>query len=96
MSDNGEEGHDFTNYSFVEWSRSCCDNSYENMGKANSYIWQGPNWIRASIGTGKIYKGFVTQEGIQAPAFISYQKLKANKQVNGPFISVMDVMSTSL
>ncbi|CAA0093082.1 Arylsulfatase [Zhongshania aliphaticivorans] len=100
LSDNGAEGHqmDFM-ASLVELSTlfgiECCDNSYENIGEASSFIDLGPHWVRASIGPHRIYKGFPTQGGIIAPAFISGNGVEKNKKFH-EFASVKDVFPTLL
>jgi len=93
LSDNGAEGHRFDVLN--NWVNECCDNDYENMGAANSYLWYGPNWAGASVGPWRMYKGFTSEGGIRAPAFVHYPKLAGGK-VNASFITVMDVMPTLL
>ena len=96
MSDNGAEGGNIGNMITEKSLDICCDNSYENMGAANSYIWQGSAWARASVGASKLYKSFSTEGGILAPAFVSYPKnIQPKQQYNG-FISVMDLYPTFL
>ncbi len=73
MSDNGAEGHDLAlQPEFGDWIKQCCDNSYENMGKANSYLYYGPNWGRASIGPFRMFTGYNSEGGIRVPAFVNY------------------------
>ncbi len=98
MSDNGAEGHDLEAY----WPElgpaieACCDNSYENMGRADSYIYYGPNWARAGAGPSRLFKGFTTEGGILVPAFASYpEHLVAGTRYEG-LVTVMDVMPTLL
>ena len=43
---------------FGDFIKECCDLSYENMGKPNSYVFYGPNWARAGAGHLRVYKGF--------------------------------------
>ncbi|NKI15956.1 arylsulfatase [Spongiibacter sp. KMU-166] len=100
LSDNGAEGHEMDYLvPLIELSTmfgiDCCDNSYENLGKANSFIDLGPHWARASIGPHRIYKGFPTQGGIIAPAFISGKGVQKNRQFH-QFASVKDIFPTLL
>ncbi|NIB40779.1 arylsulfatase [Pseudomaricurvus alkylphenolicus] len=98
MSDNGAEGHDL-DHGLTEvkpWVEECCNNSYDNMGKADSYLLVGANWARASAGAVKHYKGFTTEGGIKAPAFLAYPGLKAKSKVDSRFIQAIDVMPTLL
>ena len=49
MSDNGAEGHDFSHEAWIaDWVVKCCDNSLQNMGKVDSYVWYGPAWASVS------------------------------------------------
>ena len=99
MADNGAEGHD-VGLGFYEdmdaWIEHCCNNSYENIGNADSYIFVGPNWTRASVGPFRVFKGFPSEGGIRVPAFIHYPGMEHRKGVFDGFMSVMDVMPTLL
>ncbi|MGI9262281.1 MAG: arylsulfatase, partial [Woeseiaceae bacterium] len=97
MSDNGAEGHPVgTSIGAVaRWLDECCDNSYENMGKRDSFLWYGASWARASVGPWRMFKGFTSEGGIRSPAFIHYPEL-AGKQVNEATVTVKDVMPTVL
>ncbi|MCC7412287.1 MAG: arylsulfatase [Gammaproteobacteria bacterium] len=98
MSDNGAEGHHLDREWGVlrDWVAKCCDNSYKNMGKANSYLWYGPNWARAGTGPFRLFKGFTTEGGIRVPAFAHYPARIAGGRRSTGFASVMDVMPTVL
>lgn len=100
LSDNGAEGHDMSFLiPYIEFSTlfgvKCCDNSYENMGNASSFIDQGAAWAAASVGPHRIYKGFPTQGGIVAPAFFSGLGVQEN-EIFKDFASVKDVLPTLL
>lgn len=97
LSDNGAEGHPL-NLSFPSignWAEACCDNSYENMGKKDSYLWYGPNWARAGVGPWQLFKGFTSEGGIRSPTFVHYPTL-AGGNINRNVQTVMDVMPTVL
>jgi arylsulfatase A-like enzyme len=98
MSDNGPEAHDLERAwegmkKFVE---NCCDNSLENMGNANSYIWYGRSWGQAGNVPLRMFKGFPSQGGINVPAFVPFPGLMQKGVTNNSFIHVMDVMPTLL
>ena len=96
MSDNGAEGAPLDDCPvFGDWMKECCNNSYENLGKPDSYVFYGQNWGRVSTGPFRMYKGFTSEGGILVPAFANYPKLK-NGGINKNFTSVMDVMPTLL
>ena len=98
LSDNGAEGHHLEDGwpALQQWVVECCDNSYLNMGKANSYIWYGPNWARAGSGPFRLFKGFTSEGGIRVPAFIHYSEFKRQGEVSNAVVSVRDVMPTLL
>ena len=98
MSDNGPEGHDFEE-SFpeaAEWADECCDNSYENIGNADSYVWLGPNWARAGNAPLRMFKGYPSQGGVRAPALFHYPRAVQSGVMNDSITTVKDVMPTLL
>lgn len=98
MSDNGPEGAhlDIGWDALGEWVDQCCDNSLENMGAANSYIWPGPNWTRAVAPSSRMFKGFTTEGGIRAPAIIHFPSVLPGGSIKGAMTTVMDVLPTIL
>ena len=98
MSDNGPEGHAMQ-HSFVEvaeWAEACCDNSYENIGNADSYVWLGPNWARAGNTPLRMFKGYTGQGGVRAPAFFHYPRAMQTAVMNDSIVTVKDIMPTLL
>ena len=97
MSDNGAEGHAFETEAaeFADQARRCCDNSLENMGRANSYVWLGPNWARASSAPFRLFKGYPTEGGTRVPFIVSYPGL-VQKGLTPATAHVSDVMPTLL
>lgn len=98
VSDNGAEGHRLEDglLPLLDWSVQCCDNSYENMGKPDSYVMLGPNWARAAVGPFRMFKGFTTEGGIRVPAFIHYPAMIKKRDMNHEILTVMDIMPTML
>lgn len=99
LSDNGAEGHDL----HAVWPDDlkahtdvCCDNSLENMGRPDSYVYYGPNWARAGAAPFRMYKAFANEGGIRVPAFVSHPGIHRVGNVSHAFSSVMDVMPTIL
>ncbi|MBR9912937.1 MAG: arylsulfatase [Gammaproteobacteria bacterium] len=78
-----------------KYVEACCDNSYENMGKINSYVMYGPEWARTGSGVHRLYKGSTAQGGINTPAFVHFPKMVNAKKYDG-FVSVMDLMPTMI
>ncbi len=98
MSDNGPEGHAMQ-HSFIEvaeWAAACCNNSYENIGNADSYVWLGPNWARAGNTPLRMFKGYTSQGGVRAPAFFHYPRAIQGTVMNDSLITVKDIMPTLL
>jgi arylsulfatase len=94
MSDNGAQGGGMP--MLDQWVARCCDNSYDNMGKADSYLFPEPEWARVSTGIFKGYKAQTTEGGIRAPAILHYPPGEAEGMRYGHFLSVMDVLPTLL
>ena len=98
MSDNGAEGaHLNIGWEALErWAGQCCDNSLENLGNADSYIWYGPNWTWASSAGYRMYKQFTTEGGIRVPAIVHFPKQFGEGTVIDEFVTVKDVLPTIL
>src|SRR5690606_5790811 len=74
LSDNVAEGH-YLKWGLdplVAWAESCCDNSLNNMGAADSYLMLGPSWARVAMAPYRMFKGFTSEGGIKVPAFVHY------------------------
>jgi arylsulfatase len=98
LSDNGPEAHHLDHgwAALQEWVDSCCDNSLENLGKADSYTWYGPNWGIAGNTPRRMFKGFTSQGGVQVPALIHYPAMVRSGQRSDALLHVTDVMPTLL
>lgn len=98
MADNGAEGNSIMTYEDTgEWVARTFDNSYENMGRINSYIEVGPGWAQASSQPFKWYKAFSTEGGIRAPAIIHYPKWNIHGgSIKDEFTSIKDLAPTFL
>lgn len=97
ISDNGADG----NSPEVlprnkEWIASEYDNSFENMGRRDSYIWYGAQWGQVSATPWPMWKGYPTQGGFLVPAILSLPGKGAKGEINHEFFHVMDIMPTFL
>ncbi|MGO2135490.1 MAG: arylsulfatase [Marinobacter sp.] len=97
MSDNGADG----NSPEVlprnkEWIASEYDNSFENMGRRDSYIWYGAQWGQVSATPWPMWKGYPTQGGFLVPAILSLPGKDTKGEINHEFFHVMDIMPTFL
>lgn len=101
LSDNGPEGN---NVSLIrnsaQWIEENFDQSYENMGKQNSYVWLGRGWGHVSAGPLSKYKTFLNEGGIRVPAIIKLPKAtissKAMPARYSGLVSVLDILPTVL
>ena len=101
MSDNGPEGRDIGSglkikgKSLDGWITSCCDNSYENMGKGDSYLWSGSGWAWTSAAPLRGLKVYTHEGGIRVPAFVSHPGLRKGA-IEDSFATIKDIMPTFL
>lgn len=103
MSDNGAEGAiieaiPMTGDVIKKSISQHYDNSLENLGNGDSFIWYGPRWAQASTAPSRMFKGYVTEGGIRCPAIIHYPPFNFAKghQVTNAFSTVMDILPTIL
>jgi len=98
MADNGAEGNSINSIADTkEWVANSFDNSLENIGRKNSYVYTGPSWAHASTIPFRWHKGFSTEGGVRCPSIISYPKWQHNAGViNNHFISIKDLAPTFL
>jgi arylsulfatase len=103
MSDNGGEGHDVDEtWPADQFPKiravidSTHDFSFENMGKPNSYVFQGPNWVWASQPALNLFKGAISEGGTRVAAFAYYPRLFEAGQIYTDMVSVKDIAPTLL
>lgn len=103
MSDNGAEGAMLEALPLMGGASSVTqiinkyyDNSLENMGMSNSYIWYGSEWACASMAPSRGFKTWITEGGIRCPCLIRYPKLGQPGSINNSFATVMDILPTIL
>jgi len=97
LSDNGAEGNNIgTMYDNEEWIPTRFDNSYENMGRVDSYVWTGPGWAQAQSGPFRLFKSFTSEGGVRTPAIFSHPDLVTRTGRVDRFASVKDIAPTLL
>lgn len=95
MSDNGAAGDDFYNDSWSrDYIRSRYQNTYENMGRVNSFVSYGPQWAQAGAAPFNRYKSYSTEGGINAPFIISGKNIPDTGEIRDAYFTVMDLAPT--
>ncbi len=98
MSDNGAAAEDFFNdpHGSGPFLREHYNNSYENMGKASSFVSYGPQWAQAGAAPFKLFKAYSTEGGIVTPLIILGKYVKRKPGIQKVFLNVMDLAPTFL
>ncbi|ESK89863.1 arylsulfatase [Moniliophthora roreri MCA 2997] len=103
QSDNGAEGASYEaiptiGKDIMAVIQKYYDNSLENVGEYNSFVWYGPRWAQAATAPSRLYKMFSTEGGIRVPMIVNYPpwtEKRAGKIVDA-FATVMDIAPTVL
>lgn len=101
LSDNGAEGAlleaaEAFGDRFLQIIAEHYDNTLENIGRPNSFVWYGPRWAQAATAPSRLYKAFTTEGGIRTTAFIHHPDLKGRNGISHEFLTVMDIVPTVL
>ncbi|PCG90427.1 Alkaline phosphatase-like, alpha/beta/alpha [Penicillium occitanis (nom. inval.)] len=105
MSDNGAEGAAYEAYPLVQSGvlphlQKYYDNSIENLGNYNSFIWYGPRWAQAATAPSRLYKAYTTEGGVRVPFTARFPKgvkvADSAKGITDQFATVMDLAPTIL
>ncbi|EWY83256.1 arylsulfatase [Fusarium oxysporum NRRL 32931] len=105
MSDNGAEGASYEAFPLVSTTimdhvHKYYDNSLENIGRGNSFVWYGSRWAQAATAPSRLYKMFSTEGGCRVPLVVKPTAEAASKAkgsvVTDAFCTVMDIVPTIL
>lgn len=103
MSDNGAEGKLLEalpvtkGVPLVKVIETYYNNSWDNIGNADSFTWYGPRWACAATAPSKGYKTMVTEGGIRCPCIVRYPPLALSQgKTVHDFTTVMDILPTLL
>jgi len=96
LSDNGPEGNAWDqDEDNIDWIPEHFDLSIDNIGRPNSFAFQGPAWGQVSAVPFRHFKAFTHEGGIRSAAFV----VMPGKIASGrgeEMVTVMDVMPTIL
>ncbi|KAF4308654.1 Sulfatase [Botryosphaeria dothidea] len=105
LSDNGAEGAAYEAYPMVQGSmlqhlKKYYNNSLDNLGAGDSFIWYGPRWAQAATAPSRLYKAYTTEGGVRVP-FVAqfpkgFQAPQRNGSITDAFATVMDLAPTIL
>lgn len=110
MSDNGAEGAAYEAYPIVQGTmlghlQKYYNNSLDNLGNGDSFIWYGPRWAQAATAPSRLYKAYTTEGGVRVPFLAkfptSYPLPTGNSTISktgitDQFATVMDLAPTIL
>lgn len=99
MSDNGAEGMlmealPLASANFNKIIENHYDNSFDNIGKRDSFVWYGDQWAQASTAPHSMYKMWSTEGAIVCPLILHYPPLLKSNHGNmfSEFTTVMDIL----
>lgn len=92
MSDNGAEGAAYEAYPMVQGQmmqhlQKYYNNSLDNLGRGDSFIWYGPRWAQAATAPSRLYKAFTTEGGVRVPFLAKFPtgvKVRSDGFTNAP------------
>jgi arylsulfatase len=101
MSDNGAEGAILESLPILGGAIAAeieknWDNSLDNAGAANSFIWYGPHWAQAATAPSRLHKAFTSEGGIRVVGFVTWPGFGRQQQIGTAFSTVMDIAPTVL
>lgn len=100
MSDNGAEGASYEALPIIgdqvmDHISQYYNNSIENIGNKDSFVWYGSMWAQAATAPSRLFKMFSTEGGCRVP-FV-YKGIETPKEsICTQFCTVMDIMPTFL
>ncbi|GAP88235.2 putative arylsulfatase [Rosellinia necatrix] len=105
LSDNGAEGAAYEAYPIVQSNmlqhlQKYYDNSIDNLGNGDSFIWYGPRWAQAATAPSRLYKAYTTEGGVRVPYMMrppaAFRGAVPGGSVTHQFATVMDLAPTIL
>ncbi|NBA96271.1 arylsulfatase [Pseudomonas sp. R5(2019)] len=96
LSDNGPEGNAWDkDESNDKWIPAHFDLALDNIGRPNSFAFQGEAWGQVSAQPFRFFKAYTHEGGIRSAAFIRYPQRVSPGQSDA-VVTAMDIMPTIL
>ncbi|MBK5550661.1 arylsulfatase [Pseudomonas sp. TH03] len=96
LSDNGPEGNDWSKQSDNDkWIPKNFDVSLDNIGRTNSFVYEGPAWGQVSAQPFRMYKAYTNEGGVRSASFIRFPS-NVELQRSDAVVTAMDIMPTIL
>jgi len=96
LSDNGPEGNDLSQSAGnAEWIQAHFDQSLDNLGRRNSFVFQGPAWGQVSATPLRWFKAYTYEGGIRSAAFMVFPNRIGPGRSGNP-VTARDIMPTIL
>ena len=71
------------------------NNSIDNIGAFDSFVWYGPRWAQAATAPSRLYKAYTTEGGVRVPCITRFPGFR-NREISEAFATVMDICPTIL
>ncbi|EXJ77351.1 arylsulfatase [Capronia epimyces CBS 606.96] len=87
MSDNGAEGASYEAMPLIADDvlahiDKYYDNSLDNIGRANSFVWYGSRWAQAATAPSRLYKMYSTEGGCRVPLVVKLPNTNTDTNMN--------------
>lgn len=98
LADNGAEALDIetTGAQMLAGSLKGADNGLANRGAVSSYLTYGAGWAQAATAPSWLTKGYQSEGGTRAVAFVSGAGIPARPRAETQYLSVADIAPTLL
>ncbi|KZT22809.1 putative arylsulfatase [Neolentinus lepideus HHB14362 ss-1] len=104
MSDNGAEGASIEaapvlGEKVLKHLEKYYNNSLDNIGRKDSYVWYGTRWAQAATAPSRLHKRFSTEGGCRVPLVLkpaSFDKISTGGKIANAFCTCMDITPTFL
>jgi arylsulfatase len=78
------------------WVPANHDLSYGNLGRVDSYAFQGPGWGQVSSAPLRLFKAYVTEGGMRVPVIVNYEGNANTGSFDTAVATIQDLAPTFL